>query len=159
MQSQATTVNEYINELPEERKNAISNLRDIVNTHIPDWFEEGMWYGMMGRDVPLTKFPQGYHCNPTQPLPFVGIASQKNNISLYHMGIYSKPELLERFITEYPKYSTKKLDMGKSCIRRKKESDIPYDLIGELMSKITVEEWIHIYQDTLDTRNKLWKKS
>lgn len=159
MQSKATTVDSYISELPEERKIAIDQLRAIINNHIPDWFEEQMQYGMIWRVVPFSLFPQWYHCDPKQPLPFVALASQKNHIALYHMGVYSFPDILEWFTSQYPNYSTKKLDMGKSCIRRTKESDIPYELIGELLKKISVGQWIEYYQTTLDSRASSWKKS
>lgn len=151
MQSNATTVEQYINELPEERKVAIEHLRNIITTYIPLWFEEQMHYGMIWRVVPFSIFPQWYHCDPKQPLPFVALASQKNHIALYHMGIYAFPDILEWFTSQYPNYSTKKLDMGKSCIRRKKESDIPYELIEQLMWKITVQQWIDCYQSALHT--------
>ena len=158
MQSKATTVDGHISELPEERKSIIAQLRAIINNHIPDWFEEQMQYGMIWRVVPFSLFPQWYHCDPKQPLPFVALASQKNHIALYHMGVYSFPDILEWFTSQYPNYSTKKLDMGKSCIRRTKESDIPYELIGELIKKISLHQWIEYYQTTLDTRTNAWKK-
>lgn len=149
MTSTAKTVDEYIASLPEDRKEAVEKLRKVVNKNIPKGFSEGMGYGMMGWSVPHTKYPAGYHCDPKQPLPFVGMASQKNNISFYHMGIYSMPELHDWFVNEYPKHSKTKLDMGKSCIRFKKPEQIPYELIGELMKKITPDEWINVYERML----------
>lgn len=159
MQSKAATVDIYIDELPKDRKLAISKLRKIINDNIPPWFEEGMGYGMMWRDIPHSVFPAWYHCDPSKPLPFAGIASQKNNISFYHMWLYALPELLERFLEKYREYSDQKLDMGKSCIRRKKAENIPYELIWQLMTKVTAKERIACYQNTLDTRTKIWKKS
>jgi len=106
-----------------------------------------MSYGMIGYVVPHSLYPDGYHCSPNLPLPFVNIASQKNHIALYHMGIYSFPEILDWFTKEYPKHSKLKLDMGKGCIRFKKPEHIPFDLIGQLMKKISVEDWIRIYEE------------
>ncbi len=146
MQSVAKNPEDYIADAPIERKAALQKLRELIKTNIPKGFEEMMGYGMIGYSVPHSIYPDGYHCDPKQALPFVSFASQKNFIALYHMGIYAKPELLDWFSSEFPKHSKKKLDMGKSCIRFKKPEDIPFDLIGELMQKITVEEWINIYE-------------
>ena len=101
---------------------------------------------MIGWAVPLKTYPAGYHCTANTPLPFINLASQKNFIALYHMGLYSGPGLLEWFVAEYPKHSKKKLNMGKSCVRFKKPEDIPFDLIAELSRRITPEEWIGIYE-------------
>lgn len=149
MQYQATSAEDYISQVPEDRKEALTKLRDVINRNIPKGFEETTGYGMVGYAVPHSLYPSGYHCTPELPLPFMGYASQKNSINLYHMGIYSIKELHDWFVAEYPKYSKRKLDMGKSCIRFKKPEDIPYELIGELASKITVEEWIAIYEKSL----------
>jgi uncharacterized protein YdhG (YjbR/CyaY superfamily) len=146
MQSTATTVNEYLNELPEDRKVAFSKLRESILKTIPKGFEEEMSYGMLGYVVPHSIYPDGYHCNPKLPLPFMAIASQKNFIALYHMGIYANPKLMEWFTSEYPKHSSLKLDMGKSCVRFKKIDQIPFDLIAELVEKMTVEDWINCYE-------------
>nr|WP_315151330.1 DUF1801 domain-containing protein [uncultured Flavobacterium sp.] len=152
MQSKAKTVEEYLNELPEERKVPISTLRNSILNHLPKGFEEEMSYGMLGYVVPHTLYPGGYHCNPKLPLPFMNLASQKNFIALYHMGIYAIPELLEWFTTEYPKHSSQKLDMGKGCIRFKKLDQIPFDLIGELAGKMSVEDWIDCYETQIKNR-------
>jgi len=149
MHSNATTPEQYLKEVPEERREAINKLRDTMVKNLPKGFKEIIGYGMLGYAVPHDIYPAGYHCKPTDPLPFAGFASQKNFIALYHMGIYAMPELLKWFVTEYPKHSTKKLDMGKSCIRFKKPEDIPFKLIGELMNKITVKEWIDVYEKTM----------
>jgi len=146
MQSKATTVEEYIQELPEDRKKAIEQLRKVIKKNIPKGFKEGMGYGMIGWSVPHSIYPAGYHCSPELPLPFASLASQKANISFYHMGIYAIPELLAWFTEEYAKLNIGKLDMGKSCIRFKNIEKIPYQLIGELCSKITVEQWIECYE-------------
>jgi len=146
MQSTAQTAQEYIDSLPEDRKEAMTKLRTIILENIPEGFSEGMGYGMLGYAVPHSIYPNGYHCNPKQPLPFLGIASQKNFIALYHMGIYANKELLDWFVGEFPKYSKSKLDMGKSCIRFKKMNDIPYGLLADLAAKMTVQDWISTYE-------------
>jgi len=146
MTSDATTVEEYIQELPEERKRAISQLRKTIKDHIPAGFEEVMSYGMIGYVVPHSLYPSGYHCSPELPLPFINIASQKNFVALYHMGIYANKELYDWFVSEYPKHVKTKLDMGKSCIRFKKIETIPYELLGELCARMTTKNWIAIYE-------------
>ncbi|WP_299164618.1 DUF1801 domain-containing protein [uncultured Eudoraea sp.] len=146
MQSNAKTPEEYISELPEDRKQAIMKLRDALLKNLPKGFEEVMSYGMIGYVVPHSIYPSGYHTNPELPLPFINIASQKNFIALYHMGIYSDKSLLTWFVSEYPKHVKTKLDMGKSCIRFKNIEHIPYSLIGELAAKMTAEQWIKIYE-------------
>ncbi|MNF29587.1 hypothetical protein D3C85_366690 [compost metagenome] len=146
MQSSALTVEDYLKEIPEERKPYFYKLRETIVKNIPDGFVEQMSYGMIGFVVPHSIYPDGYHCTPKLPLPFINIASQKNFIALYHMGLYADKELLNWFVEEYPKYSSQKLDMGKGCIRFKKLEQIPYDLIAQLMQKITVQDWISSYE-------------
>jgi uncharacterized protein YdhG (YjbR/CyaY superfamily) len=146
MQSKATTVEAYLAELPEDRQKAIDKLRKVIRKNLPKGFQETIGYGMIGYVVPHSKYPAGYHCNPKDPLPFMNIASQKNFIAVYHMGVYANPKLLKWFQDAHAKASPKKLDMGKSCIRYKKTEDIPFELIGELASKITVDEWIECYE-------------
>lgn len=147
MQSDCKTPQEYVDSLPNERKLAVEKLRKIIKLNLPEGFQEEMSYGMLGYVVPHSIYPKGYHCKPNLPLPCMNIASQKNFIALYHMGIYANPELLNWFIAEYSKRIKTKIDMGKSCIRFKKMEDIPYELIGELVSKMTVLEWISIYEN------------
>ncbi|TDE48566.1 DUF1801 domain-containing protein [Flavobacterium sp. GT3P67] len=149
MQSKAQSVAEYLKELPEDRKKVMIELREIILKNIPKGFIEQMSYGMMGYVVPHSIYPSGYHCTPELPLPFIGVASQKNFIAVYHMGIYANPELLNWFVTEYPKHNIQKLDMGKSCIRFKKLGQIPFDLITELVQKMSVEEWITCYESQI----------
>ena len=149
MTSTAATADDYVATLPDDRREAIEKLRKVIKKNIPKGFSETMQYGMMGWVVPHTKYPAGYHCDPKQALPFAGLASQKNAISFYHMGIYSMPELLDWFTKEYPKHCKTKLDMGKSCVRFKKPEQIPYELIGELMKKVTPEKWIEVYETQL----------
>jgi len=146
MRYKATSPEDYISQVPEERKEALYKLRKTINDNLPKGFEEGIQYGMIGYFVPHSIYPDGYHCTPNEPLPFMSFASQKNFVALYHMGIYAKKELLDWFISEYPKHCNHKLDMGKSCIRFKKLVEIPYELIGELASKMSVNEWINIYE-------------
>ena len=147
MQSVAKPPDQYFQELPEERKEAMLKLRQIIKKNLPEGFEEIMGYGMLGYAVPHSIYPKGYHCDPKQPLPFFGMASQKNSINIYHMGIYADNDLYDWFVSEYPKYSKARLDMGKSCIRFKKPEHIPFELIGELLTKISVLEWISIYEN------------
>jgi uncharacterized protein YdhG (YjbR/CyaY superfamily) len=142
----AKTVKEYIDTLPSERKEAFDKLRKTILSNIPKGFEETISYGMIGYVVPHSKYPNGYHCDPTLPLPFISLASQKNFIALYHMGLYGSEKLLTWFTEQYLKHSKAKLDMGKSCIRFKKMDQIPYELIGELCSKMTVDKWIEFYE-------------
>ncbi len=149
MQSTATTVSAYLEEIPEERKDALKKLRATILKNIPKGFVEQMTYGMIGYVVPHSIYPNGYHCTPELPLPFMSFTSQKNFIAVYHMGIYANPELLNWFVTEYPKHSTQKLDMGKSCIRFKKANQIPFELIAELAQKMSVQEWITCYESQI----------
>lgn len=146
MQIPAISIEDYISKIPEERQKAFKKLFDTVNDNLPEGFTGNVSYGMVGWGVPLKTYPAGYHCTPGSPLPFMSIASQKNFIALYHMGMYASPELLEWFVAEYPKHSKRKLDMGKSCVRFKKADDIPFDLIAKLAKKMTVQEWITTYE-------------
>ena len=152
MQSKATTPEEYINELPEDRKKIISEIKKAIKTNLPKGFKEVMAYGMIGYVVPHSIYPNGYHCNPKLPLPYINIASQKNHISIHHMGLYSSSKLLDWFTKEWENHSTKKLDMGKGCIRFKKPEDVPIKLIVELVKKVTVEKWIEQYESALAKR-------
>ncbi len=149
MISIAKTTKEYLDALPDDRKAAMKQLQDTISKNLPKGFEETMSYGCIGFVVPHSKYPDGYHCDPKLPLPFVNLASQKNFIALYHMGLYSNPGLLKWFTDEYPKYCKTKLDMGKACIRFKKPEQIPYKLIGELMKKVTPDEWIACYESAV----------
>ena len=146
MQSTAKTPQAYVDSLPEERKVVIEKMRQTIKKTLPKGFEEVMCYGMLGYVVPHTLYPKGYHCDPKLPLGFISLASQKNFVALYHMGIYANPKLLDWFVGEFPKHSKSKLDMGKSCIRFKKMNDIPYELISELASKMTAQDWIDCYE-------------
>lgn len=149
MNSKALTPSEYMTQLPEDRKDVVQKLRQTILDHIDSKFQECMNYGMLGYVVPFTIYPDGYHCNPKLPLPFMNLASQKNFIAVYHMGMYAKKEIYDWFVTEYTKHTTAKLDMGKSCIRFKKMDAIPYALIGQLAAKLSVQEWIAIYESQI----------
>jgi hypothetical protein len=146
MSSKAEIPQDYIDALPDDRKQAVSAIREALLTHLSVGFQEVMSYGMLGYVVPHTLYPSGYHCNPKLPLPFIALGSQKNFIAIYHMGLYADKTLFDWFTTEYPKHSKGKLDMGKSCMRFKKMEDIPVALIGELATKMTPQHWIDCYE-------------
>ena len=149
MTYEAKSPEEYITQVPEERQPILEKFRKTIKENLPAGFEEGMLYKMIGYYVPLSAYPDGYHCQPNTPLPFINLASQKNSINLYHSGIYAKKELYDWFVAEYPKHSKRKLDMGKSCIRFKKIDEIPFDLIAELCKKMSLNEWITIYESVI----------
>ncbi len=143
------SVADYVNQLPEERKTAIEKLRALINASLKGSFEECINYNMIGFVVPHSTYPDGYHCSPELPLPFMDLASQKNFIALYHMGVYADKEIYDWFVSEYPKHAKYKLDMGKSCIRFKKVDDIPYELIEQLIQKMSVTDWIKLYEKNI----------
>ena len=149
MQSKAKTVSAYLEELPVERREPIARLREQIIANLPEGVEETMSYGMIGYVVPHSVYPDGYHCTPELPLPFMNLASQKNFIGVYSMVLYAKKDLYDWFVAEYAKRCKYKLDMGKSCIRLKRMDDIPYDLIGELTAKVSTDEWIAIYESAI----------
>lgn len=146
MQSNANSVDEYMDQLADTQREGLVLLRKTILENLPMGFVEQMSYGMIGYVVPHSIYPNGYHCNPKLPLPFLNIAAQKNFIALYHMGIYANPDLLNWFTSEFPKHSKLKLNMGKGCIRFKYGGQIPYDLIGELVRRIEVSKWINLYE-------------
>lgn len=148
MHSQAQSVDHYISQVPENQREAVHLLRKTIRENLPAGFSEQMSYGMIGYVVPHSLYPKGYHCDPKLPLPFLNFAAQKNFIALYHMGLYANPELLNWFTAEFPKYSTLRLDMGKSCIRFKNPDQIPFALVGELVQKMQVADWISLYEST-----------
>ncbi len=140
------SIEEYIAQLPSDRQIAIQKLREVIKSNLPCEFNEEISYGMIGYVVPLSFYPAGYHCKPNTPLPFISVASTKGHIGLYHLGLYSDEDLMRWFKAEFVKHSSAKLDMGKSCIRFKKVEQIPYNLIGELCTKMSVDKWIEIYE-------------
>lgn len=149
MQYKATSADDYISQVPAERQDTLKKLRKVINDNLPSGFQEGIQYGMIGYYVPHSVYPDGYHCDPKIPLPFMSFASQKNSVNLYHSGIYAKKDLHDWFLSEYPKHCQRKLDMGKSCIRFKHLNEIPFDLIAELTRKMTSQEWIDIYETNI----------
>lgn len=149
MQSKASTPDAYVDELPEDRQEAINKLRKIIKKNLPKGFKEEMNYGMIGYVVPHKIYPDGYHCDPKLPLPFMSVASQKNFIAVYHMGLYADEKLMKWFTDAYAKAIPGKLDMGKSCMRFKKPEQIPFELIGELAAKMSPEDWIARYEKVL----------
>ncbi|MHA7055623.1 DUF1801 domain-containing protein [Aquimarina sp. M1] len=152
MQYQVSTPDEYLEAIPEERKEPMRNLRKVILDNLPKGFSEEINYGMIGYVVPHEIYPNGYHCDPKLPLPFMNIASQKNFIAVYHSGIYADKDLMDWFVCEYPKYVKTKLDMGKSCIRFKKVDQIPLKLIGELATKLSVSQWIEMYETNIQKK-------
>ncbi|AWM14933.1 hypothetical protein DI487_14460 [Flavobacterium sediminis] len=142
----AQSVEEYLEKAPADRKETLAMLRQVILDNLPENFKEEISYGMVGYVVPHEVYPNGYHCNPKLPLPFMSFASQKNSINFYHMGIYADKELSDWFLKEYAKFSVKKLDMGKSCMRFKKAEDIPFELIGKLVRKVSAQQWITTYE-------------
>ena len=149
MRIEASSPLDYIDKVPEDRKSAFSKLRDTIIENLPDGFAETMSYGMIGYVVPHSIYPEGYHCDTSLPLPFISLASQKNFIGFYHMGIYANEDIMHWFVDNYKKLVPSKLDMGKSCVRLKKMDQIPYQLIGDLCKKISVEQWISTYETAI----------
>ncbi|MBT6870262.1 MAG: DUF1801 domain-containing protein [Candidatus Marinimicrobia bacterium] len=147
MKYESNSVDEYLKAIPEDRREVLTLIRKLLFDNIPSGFEEVLGYGMPAYVVPHSIYPSGYHCDSKLPLPFINFASQKNFVAFYHMGIYAKPKLLEWFVGEYPKHCSAKLDMGKSCIRFKKVENIPFGLLADLVTKMTVDEWITIYEE------------
>ena len=146
MRAEGKTVDEILINVPHDRVIPFNRLHEVILKNLPQGFTPGISYGGLGYVVPHSIYPAGYHCRPSEPLPFAGIASQKNSINFYHMGLYADSKLLDWFVKEYPKHARHKLDMGKSCIRFKKMDDIPYLLIGALMKKMTVQAWVKMYE-------------
>ena len=148
MQSKATTVEEYLAELPKDRRDALEAIRRIILENLPKGYEEGMQYGMIGYFVPHSVYPPGYHCDPKQPLPFAGLASQKNHISIYLMCIYSDRKHEAWFREAWAK-TGKKLDMGKSCVRFKKIDDVLLKVIGQAVKRVSTKKFIEHYESAV----------
>jgi uncharacterized protein YdhG (YjbR/CyaY superfamily) len=149
MKYEADSPESYIDQLSEERQEVIKKIRTIIKKNLPKGFEECINYNMIEYVVPHSTYPDGYHCDPKTPLPFMNVASQKNFVAIYHSGMYAKKEVYDWFVGEYPKHAKRKLDMGKSCVRFKKMDDIPFDLIRELCTKMTVNEWVNTYESII----------
>jgi hypothetical protein len=154
MKPNGSTVDQILANLPPDRLEPFNQLHQVIIKNLPKGFEPAISYGGLGYVIPHKLYPAGYHCKPSEPLPFAGIASQKGSINFYHMGIYADQQLFDWFVAEYPKHSKQKLDMGKSCVRFKKMDDIPYKLIGQLMKKMTAKQWIELYEDKYLPKNK-----
>lgn len=157
MQSKTTTVAKYLAELPADRRAALSALRKVILANLDDDYEEGMGYGMISYHVPHRVFPDGYHCDPKQPLPFAGLASQKGYMSLYLMSVYGQG-LEEKWLRAQFAAAKKKLDMGKSCIRFKKLEDLPLAVIGEAIRRVPAKAYIEHYVRTLQSRGQAGSK-
>jgi hypothetical protein len=158
MKATGKTVDEILVSVPADRAEPFNKLHNVIVKNLPKGFEPAMSYGGLGYVIPHKLYPAGYHCKPEEPLPFAGIASQKNSINFYHMGIYADQALMKWFVSEYPKHTKQKLDMGKSCIRFNKFDDIPYKLIGELMKKMSAKQWIETYENTFRIKDRATKK-
>lgn len=167
MQSKAATVAEYLDSLPDDRRAALEAVRDVFLKNLGAGFEEGMQYGMIGYYVPHGLYPAGYHCDPKQPLPYAGLASQKNYMSFYLMSLYlaaggRRPEggsdFEKWFRAEWAK-TGKKLDMGKSCIRFKKLDDLALDVIAEALRRVSAEKYIEQYESVLTSKKPPAKRS
>jgi hypothetical protein len=152
--SEGATVKDYIANLPDDRKKVVSDVRKAINKHLPKGFHEGVAYNAIAWSVPHSAYPAGYHCDPAKPLMLICLSSTKGGISLHHMGLYGSTSLLEWFQGEWPKFSSKKLDMGKGCVRFKKPDDIPLELIGQLATKLTPQAWVEQYEKMLGSRLK-----
>jgi len=153
MQSKATTVEKYLSELPEDRRAALAAVRKVILANLDRGYEEGMQYGMIGYYVPHRVYPAGYHCNPEQPLPFAGLASQKSHMALYLMCVYGSEEE-ETWLRERWAKAGKKLDMGKSCIRFKKLDDLPLDVVGRLIRRVPAKKFIANYEAAVPTARR-----
>ena len=150
----ATTIKEFIDSLPDDRKKAITHLRKAISKNIPKGFKESVAFNSIVWSVPHSSYPAGYHCDPAKPLMLMCLSSTKGHISLHHMGLYGSTPLLKWFTTEWPKHSSKKLDMGKACIRFKKPEDVPVALIEELATKLTPQQWVEQYEFALSSSKK-----
>ena len=148
MNDEERNIKNYIDNLPQDRKDALIKIRQTIKENLPEGFEEQMAYGMPSVVVPHSIYPEGYHCKPSQALPFISFASQKNYITFSHMGLYADSELMNWFKAEFDNYIPTKPDIGKSCIRFRKPEQIPYELIAELVSKITPQQWVELYEQS-----------
>lgn len=153
MQSGAATVAEYVKSLPPDRREAIEALRKVILANIDPIIEEGMSYGMIGYYIPHRHYPPGYHCTPELPLPYAGLASQKNHLSYYTMAIYGDEKEVDWFKSEWKK-TGKKMDMGKSCIRFKKLDDLPLELIAASLRRTPAAKFIEQYERVIRPMNK-----
>lgn len=151
MRSQAGTVDAYLKALPPDRREAIEAVRATILENLGEGYEEGMQYGMIGYYVPHRVYPDGYHCDPRQPVPFASVASQKNHMAVYLMCIYGMPEHQAWFREAWTK-TGKRLDMGKGCVRFRKLEDVPLEVLGEAIRRVPVEAFLEHYTKTLAGR-------
>ena len=158
MQSKAKTVDQYLKTLPADRRAAITEIRNVIRTNLPKGFEEGMQYGMIGYFVPHRLYPAGYHCDPKQPLPYICLASQKNYMSLYLCTEYGDEEENEWFQKAWTA-AGKKLNMGKSCVRFKKLDDVPLEVVGKAAKRLSVKQYIRIYESIIKSARKVNQRS
>jgi hypothetical protein len=153
MQSKAQTVNQYLAELPDDRREVLQAIRAVILKNLPKGYEEGMLYGAIAYFVPHSVYPPGYHCDPRQPLPFAGLASQKNHMSLSLMCVYDDQEHEAWFRAAWDE-SGKKLDMGKSCVRFKRIDDVPLKVIGEAIKRVPAKKFIEHYESVIKPAGK-----
>ena len=157
MQSTASNVDDYLAELPADRRVIVETVRKVILENLDSKYSETISYGMIGYAVPHSVFPAGYHCNPKQPLPFAGLASQKNYVALYLMGFYVgcsdtlETDDLTWFRAAWEASGKKKLDMGKACLRFKKLDDVALDVIGQAIRRMPADRYISRY---LEVRKK-----
>lgn len=157
MQSAAGTVPEYLDSLTEERRAIIEPVRAVILANLDSGYSEAMQYGMIGYGVPHSVFPAGYHCDPAQPLPFAALASQKNHVSLYLMGLYvgntadKETQEVLWFRQAWANAGKKTLDMGKSCVRFKRLEDVSLDVIGEAIRRMPASLYIERYLEATTT--------
>jgi uncharacterized protein YdhG (YjbR/CyaY superfamily) len=157
MPAKPASVKEYLDSLPEDRRKALAKVRAAVNKGLPKGYKEGVQYGMIGWSVPHSIFPKGYHCDPKQPVPFAGLASQKNYMSLYLMCVYGDDGHRKWFESEW-KRTGKKLDMGKACIRFRRAEDVPLDLVTEAVARVPVDAFLAHYETQLAAGGKRKKR-
>jgi hypothetical protein len=159
MHSKATTVEEYLASLPEDRRAAITAVRQVILANLEGGYEEGMQYGMIGYFIPHRIYPAGYHCDPKQPVPFAGLASQKNHMSLYLMGLYigcdgGEATPIVKWFTQAWTKGGRKLDMGRACVRFKTIDDVPLDVLGEAIARMPLQTYLDAYVKLLPANRK-----
>jgi hypothetical protein len=155
--SNATSVEAYLAELTEDRRTLVGAIRDVVNAHLPEGYAEGMQYGMIGWFVPHERYPKGYHTDKRQPLPLAGLASQKQYVSLYLMGTYCGCESADAGLTADATWfrgawtaTGRKLDMGRACVRVKRLTDVPLEVVGEAIARLPVDTYVERYEASLE---------
>lgn len=149
--SAASSVEQYLAELTDDRRELVGAVRDVVNGHLPDGYQEAMQYGMIGWSVPHALYPAGYHTDPKQPLPFAALASQKSKVSLYLMALYIGADVAAEspdvtWFQEAWRATGKKLDMGKSCVRFSRLDQVPLEVVGQAIARIPVQDYIARYE-------------